>query len=115
MKWLYDYENQKMIYADNSGYNYSENRLMEAGTYDSDDAEEDEFEHDHVFDKELLESDEEQAIMNGWIQNENYNNTYGIYNEDHHLNEYGEEQSWLNEHTHYDEDNDGVIDDWFSI
>lgn len=33
-KLSYDYEKQKLAWIDEDGYNYSENRLMEAGTYD---------------------------------------------------------------------------------
>ncbi len=81
MKWAYDYENLKPAYIDKDGYNWSENRLMETGTYDEEDVEDDneEAEEDkHEYGEKLLESDEEQAMMCGWFQNESYNNTYGM-------------------------------------
>ncbi len=116
MKWAFDYENLKMIYADSGGYDWSGNRLMEAGTYDEDDlADDSPLSHEQEHDHELLESDEAQAMDRGWFQNENYNTTYGTYDEEAQSNEQGEEQSWLNSHTNYDEDNDGVIDDWSMI
>ena len=117
MKWVYDYENNRMVHADNDGYDYDNNRLMRGGMYDEDCFEDDicSSKHDHEFNQNLLESDMEQAMASGWIQNENYNNTYGVYNEQPSYNSDNEEQSWLNEHTNYDEDNDGVIDNWFDI
>lgn len=114
MKWTYDYEHQKMVYVDSGGYNYSENRLMEAGTFDDEDEEFEEddpgYEHDHSFNQKLLESDEEQAMISGWFQNENYNNTYGVKDEEDDENDDYHNDLSDNDDIYFDDDHDDSQD-----
>ncbi len=114
MKWAYDYKHQRGAWIDEDGFNWDTGEMMKPSEYDEEEVRDDHWEYE----RELLESDEEQAMERGWIQNENYNSTYGLDDnleyDDHDPDDYDDDNGYEDQVDDYNDRYDDPDDDYYN-